>query len=99
MNHKSIEKLVLFYDEYVEFSWSKDFQLNFWKIKLDEVVKKISEEDLHSFSNESRPLSEGIFGTYDIALDNFSGWLNTRSEIKNITRETVKENKNIFCKK
>lgn len=75
MNEKSIEKLVLFYEEYVEFSWSKDFQLNFWKIKLDEIVKKITEEELQLFSNDSRPLSEGIFATYDIPLGDSSGGL------------------------
>lgn len=96
MNDKCINKLVLFYDEYVEFSWSKDFQLNFWKIKLDEIVKNLSTVELQTLSNEYRPLSEGIFSTYDIALGNSSGWLNIRRDTKSITKENVEDYKNHF---
>lgn len=96
MNEISIDKLVIFYDEYVELSWSKDFQLNFWKIKLDEVAKNLTEEEIEAFSNESHFLSEGIFATYDIPIGASSGWLNSRSDTKAITKKTIDNYKNTF---
>lgn len=96
MEEKSLNNLIRFYDEYVELSWSKDFHLNFWKIKLDEVAKNLTEEEIESFQNEPHFFSEGIFGTYDIGNGNSTGWLNTRSEVKSITRDSINSDKNAF---
>ena len=96
MDDKTLNKLIIFYDEYVEFSWAKDFQFNFWKIKLDEVVKNLRSEELNFLSNGYRPLSEGIFATYDIALDDSLGWLNIRTDTKTITKQSVGEYKDLF---
>lgn len=96
MDDKILNKLIIFYDEYVEFSWAKDFQFNFWKIKLDEVVTNLKGEELDFLSNRYRPLSESIFATYDIPLNDSSGWLNIRTNTKTITKQTVEEYKNSF---
>ena len=94
MNENSLNKMLCFYDEYVELSWSKDFQLNFWKIKLDEIVKNIEEQEIKLLSKEAN-LSEGIFATYDITSA-FSGWLNTRSDVRIITKKSIGADKDIF---
>jgi hypothetical protein len=96
MDQTSVHRLIFFYDEYVEFSWSKDFQLNFWKIKLDEIVRNLPKEDVQEYGNRPHFLSESIFATYDIPLGGSSGWLNVREQTKEITKQTIESDKDFF---
>lgn len=97
MSGMSIDTLKDFFDQYVNFSWTNDFQFGFWKIKLDEISKQLTTEEIRDFANKPVFFSEGIFATYDIPIGSSTGWLNVRNAArKAITKETVIDDKNIF---
>lgn len=95
MDQTNLSRLIKIYTSYKELSWTNDFNFSFWKIMLDQSVKKLKEDTEKGLLDRDF-LSQGICAVFDVPDKNETGWLHTSAEVKEITIDTIDHNQNSF---